>query len=171
MKRIMLTFMLVAAYAQADWETELARQLPLFGHRNWIVIVDSAYPLQTAAGIETVYAGGNQLDVVQQVLSKLAAVRHVKPVVYLDAELAYVAEKNAAGIGEYRLGLNALLAGSEVCALPHEEIIDKLDEAGNTFKILIIKTDLNLPYTSVFIRLDCGYWNSTAEAELREAMQ
>jgi hypothetical protein len=28
-----------------------------------------------------------------------------------------------------------------------------------------------LPYTSVFIRLDCGYWSAEAEAVLRDSMR
>ena len=52
-----------------------------------------------------------------------------------------------------------------------EQIIAKLDEAGKTFKILIIKTPLTIPYTSVFFQLGCGYWNPIAEKALRDAMK
>ena len=45
-----------------------------------------------------------------------------------------------------------------------------LDEAGQTFRVLIIKTDMTLPYTSVFLQLDCGYWTAEAEKRLRETM-
>ena len=40
-----------------DWETALQSKLPVFGHRNWIVIADAAYPKQSAPGIETIYTG------------------------------------------------------------------------------------------------------------------
>jgi len=50
-------------------------------------------------------------------------------------------------------------------------MIDKLDEAAKTFRIIILKTDATLPYTSVFIRLDCGYWNDAAEQRLRHKLQ
>ena len=33
-----------------SWQEKLEEQLPLLGHRNWILIVDSAYPLQNASG-------------------------------------------------------------------------------------------------------------------------
>jgi hypothetical protein len=32
---------------------------------------------------------------------------------------------------------------------------------------LIIKTELTIPYTSVFFELECGYWNAEAEERLR----
>jgi hypothetical protein len=36
--------------------------------------------------------------------------------------------------------------------------------------VLILKTDLTLPYTSVFIELDCGYWGPEKEQALRAMM-
>ena len=153
------------------WQGELHRQLPLLGHRNWIVIADSAYPWQTAPGIDTVYADADQLDVVATVLQALAKSRHVKPIVYTDAELKYVPEDRAAGVTAYREALARLLAAQSPHELPHEQIISKLDEAGKTFKVLLIKTRLAIPYTSVFLQLDCGYWNAESEQALRSAMK
>jgi hypothetical protein len=54
--------------------------------------------------------------------------------------------------------------------LPHEQIIQKLDQSAQVFSILIVKTDMTIPYTTVFFELDCGYWNAGAEERLREAM-
>ncbi len=154
----------------ADWKEKLQKELPLLGHRNWIVVADSAYPLQTAPGIETIYVNADQLEVVQGVIAALAKTKHVKPTIYTDAELKYVAENNAPGIGAYRDALDKILANQPVQVLPHEQIISKLDEAGKTFKVLLIKTTLTKPYTSVFFQLQCGYWNADSEAELRKAM-
>ena len=42
--------------AADNWKETLRKELPLLGHRNWIVVADSAYPLQTAPGIETIRA-------------------------------------------------------------------------------------------------------------------
>jgi len=67
--------------------------------------------------------------------------------------------------------LKVLLAEREVSMVPHEELIVKLDEAAKTFRVLVLKTNLTLPYTSVFLELDCGYWDSRAEAELRKSME
>ena len=48
-----------------DWQVRLREELPLLGHRNWIAVVDSAYPLQTSTGIETVNTNADQLEVVK----------------------------------------------------------------------------------------------------------
>jgi hypothetical protein len=159
------------AFAAGDWQKQLANELPLLGHRNWIVVADSAYPLQTAPGIETIYAGADQLEVVKSVLAALARSPHVKPAIFTDAELKFVAETNAPGISDYRAALAKILAHQPVQSMPHEQIIAKLDEAGKTFKVLIIKTPLAKPYTSVFFQLECGYWSDAAEQQLREAMK
>lgn len=157
--------------AADGWKAKLEKELPLLGHRNWIVVADSAYPLQTAPGIETIYVQADQLEVVKGVLAELNKTTHVKPVIYTDVELKHVAETNAPGISAYRDALAKTLAQQPVQVLPHEQIIAKLDEAGKTFKVLIIKTTLTKPYTSVFFQLECGYWNAQSEAELRQAIK
>lgn len=161
----------LSAFSQADWQQKLRERLPQLGHRNWIVIADSAYPLQTAPGIETIYTGADQLEVVRTVLAALDRAKHVRPIVQTDAELAHVAEKNAPGIAAYRDALKQLFGSRPVRAMPHEQVIASLDEAGKTFSVLLLKTNLTLPYTSVFLQLDCGYWSADAEAELRAAIK
>lgn len=153
-----------------NWKDTLIARLPLYGHRNWIVVADSAYPAQSSAGIETLVSGDDQAEVVRQVLECLAAAKHVKPNVYTDQELGFVSEANAPGVSAYRARLSALLQGQQVFTLPHEEIIGKLDEAGRTFNVLIVKTNMTVPYTSVFFQLDCAYWTAAAEQELRAAV-
>ena len=159
------------ASAQTAWQNKLRQQLPYLGHRNWIVVADSAYPLQIAEGIETVYADADQLQVVKTVLDELSNSKHVRPMVYIDQELQYVPEKDARGISVYRDNLSRLLPEHATQALPHEDIIAKLDQAGRTFRVLVIKTRLTLPYTSVFLQLDCAYWNAESEKALRDAMK
>ena len=153
-----------------DWRAALKQALPILGHRNWIVIADSAYPDQTAPGIQTLYTGAHQLEVVKAVLAALDGTRHVRPIVSLDAELSALSDRLAPGVEAYRADLDRLLAGRRVVRLAHEQLIAKLDQAGQTFRILILKTDLTLPYASVFLQLDCGYWGPDQEKQLREAI-
>jgi D-ribose pyranose/furanose isomerase RbsD len=155
---------------QPGWKERLNAVLPLFGHRNWIVVADSAYPAQSNPGIETIVAGGDQIAVVEHVLAAIAACRHIRAKVYADKELAHVAESDAPGVLNYCHELEKLLNGADVSYLPHEQIIHKLDESAKLFRILLIKTDLCTPYTSVFFELDCGYWSAEAEQRLRRAI-
>jgi hypothetical protein len=167
-----LILLITARTLAADtWSEKLQKELPLLGHRNWIVVADSAYPLQIAPGIETMYVDADQLEVVKGVIAELTKTKHVKPIIYTDAELKFVAEKNAPGINSYRDALGRILADQPAQVLPHEQIIGKLDEAGKTFKVLLIKTPLTKPYTSVSFQLECGYWNAESERQLRDAMR
>ena len=158
------------AHRSTDWRARLNQELPLLGHRNWIAVVDSAYPLQTSGGIETIETSSDQLEVVKAVLGELGKAKHVRPVIFTDAELKVVPEGDATGVTAYREALNHLLGKTEAQSLPHAEIISKLDEAGKTFHILVLKTRLTMPYTSVFIRLDCKYWSADAEKRMRAKM-
>jgi hypothetical protein len=154
-----------------QWRATVEKKLPLLGHRNWIVVADSAYPWQASAGVDTVDTGSDHLEVLRGVLEAVAKSRHVRPVVLLDAELPFVAEAHAPGVAAYREALAAALAGEATRSLPHEEIIALLDEAGRLFRVLLLKTTLTLPYTSVFVRLECGYWSEEAEKALRAAIK
>lgn len=153
------------------WKETLNARLPLFGHRNWIVIADSAYPDQSNPGIETLVSGASQTEVLKQVFEGLSACKHVRPNVYTDQELEFVPENCAPGVTAYRSELKGLLQGQQVSTLPHEEIIKRLDQAGQTFKVLIIKTNMTTPYTSVFLQLDCAYWGADSEQKLRDAIK
>jgi hypothetical protein len=88
----------------------------------------------------------------------------------VDFELGFVEEKDAPGVSDYRVQLDKVLYGGHLHRLPHEQIIHKLDQSAQLFRILIIKTEMTIPYTSVFFELDCGYWNAEAEERLRQTI-
>ncbi len=177
MKTLLAILLLTVAWAPlhaaapSAWQTKLHQELPLLGHRNWIAIVDSAYPLQTSPGMETIETGTDQITVVRQVLDALAHSRHVRPVVYMDAELPFVSEQEAPGVTEYRRQIKAALGDLHVQSALHGKLIDQMNQAGGTFHVLVLKTTLTVPYTSVFLWLNCRYWSDAAEKQLREAMK
>ena len=149
----------------------LRERLTFYGHRNWIVVADSAYPAQTSPGIETILSGANHFAVLNEVLSSISKSRHVRPIVFQDEELKFVPEEDAPGVQAYREQLAMLLNGlRDVNVQKHEDIIRKLDQTAQTFAVLIIKTTLTIPYTSVFFQLDCAYWSAASEKRLRTAM-
>jgi len=154
-----------------NWEEVLVDRLPLYGHRNWVVIADSAYPAQSREGIETIVAGGDQITVLGKVFALLGECEHINPTIYTDQELNFVSEADAGGVTAYRGQLEQLLKGQNVRVLPHEKIISRLDRVGQMFRVPLIKTSMCIPYTSVFFELECGYWNAEAETRLRALMR
>lgn len=152
-----------------SWESRFSRFLPLFGHRNWIVVADAAYPAQSNPGIETLFTGEDHVEVLRHVLAAIAASSHVRANIYLDAELPLVTEVDAPGVSTMRAEITRHLAERNTRFLAHQQIIARLDEAGKLFRILLLKSTLTIPYTSVFLELDCGYWSEDAERRLRDA--
>jgi hypothetical protein len=153
-----------------DWRARVESSLPLFGHRNWILIVDSAYPLQVAPGIETIDTGASQTEVLHFVLSAVNRAPHVRPDVFLDAELPYISDQDAPGVSAYRDDLAAILREFPTHSLAHDKLIANVNEAGQAFHVLVLKTTMTIPYSSVFVRLNCRYWSDDAETRLRQKM-
>lgn len=153
------------------WTDVLAGYLPALGHRNWIVVADAAFPLQISPGIETIVTGEGHFAVLDKVLKAVDGAKHIRPKIWLDKELAYVTEDLAPGADEAKRRLETTLDGRGAQPVLHEDLIAKLDQAGKAFKIVMVKTTLAVPYTTVFLELDCGYWPAEKEAKMRERMK
>src|ERR1700744_2682100 len=89
----------------------------------------------------------------------------------MDAELPFVPEKDAPGVSRYRQEIKALLGARPVTLAPHEQLLERVHETGKDYQILVLKTNETIPYTSVFLELNCKYWSDDAESRLRHAMQ
>ena len=121
---------------------------------------------------ETIGANADQFAVsFEYVLLALKSSKHVRPLVHTDKELQFVPEKEAPGVERYREELAKQISGLPADSVPHQALIDRLNEAGKTFHVLVLKTQMTIPYTSVFLQLDCQYWSAESEARLRKAMQ
>lgn len=158
------------APAQPTWRDKVDEVLPLLGHRNWILIADSAYPQQSSPGIEVIETGADEFEVLHYVLGAVNHSIHVRPHIFMDAELPFVPESDAPGVTAFRAKIEKALAGQTVESLPHEQLIKQLDDTSKDFRVLVLKTRLAVPYTSVFLRLDCKYWSDDAEKRLRARM-
>ena len=169
MRKLLALAFLVSTplFAAPDWKAKVTESLPLLGHRNWILIVDSAYPLQNSSGIETVETNAPMPEVLQTVLAGVNQSIHVRPEIYMDAELPFVSDQDAPGVSAYRAQIADLFKGYKIQSVAHEKVLSDIDEAGKSFHILVLKTTLAIPYTSVFMRLNCKYWPDDAEARMR----
>jgi len=139
----------------------------MLGHRNWILVVDKAFPEQSSPGMRYIYVEEELLPVLKFVLDEIDASTHVSPVIYRDMELSYIIGEQVPGINDFRAESKKVLAERDVQTLLHDEVFRLLDQSSALFRVLVIKTRCTLPYTSVFIQLDCAYWNPQQEEELR----
>jgi D-ribose pyranose/furanose isomerase RbsD len=159
-----------AQAVDSSWKKELNDQVQLFGHRNWILIVDAAYPLQSNQAVKTVVTGADHFEVITEVLAVTEKAQHVFPEIYLDKEIDFVNEEEAPGMDEFRSKLQEILRGKKVEKILHEQMISQIDEAAELYQVLVLKTNFLLPYSSVFINLNCGYWTTEQEEKMRELM-
>jgi hypothetical protein len=134
------------------------------------VIADAAYPDQVGEGMRSFVAGSDHFKVIENVLQAIDRAEHIKPTIFLDAELAHLDELDCPGATDVRRRLDSVLSNRAVSMDLHERILTSLDEASRLYRVLVVKTPMLIPYTSVFIRLDCGYWSDDAEHRLRGRM-
>jgi hypothetical protein len=160
----------IPAQGQVSWQSKVDQSMPLLGHRNWILIVDSAYPLQSSPGVETIETNASHFDVLRYVLGAVNNSIHVRPLVYMDKELPFVSDDDAPGASTYRTQVAQVLSDYTIESIPHERVIAQVDETSKQFHVLVLKTTMTIPYSSVFIRLDCKYWSADAEKRMRARM-
>ena len=154
----------------ASWTEVLEEDLHLLGHRNWVLVVDKAFPEQSSPGMKYLYVEQDLIPTLKYVMEALDRSTHISPIIYQDKELTYISEDQVNGIDVFRTDVAKVLDGRDVNTLLHDEVFSLLDASSSLFKVLVIKTSCTLPYTSVFMQLDCSYWGPDNEAELRQKM-
>lgn len=153
------------------WQPQFDEQLPVLGHRNWILIVDKAFPIQNSEGVVTINTNENLLSVLKYTLSELEQSKHVKPVIFTDKELNFITPAQVANINQYRESLHHEIRNFNVQTINHDSVFTRIDEASKLFRILVLKTEEVIPYSSVFIQLDCKYWNAEKQRQLEQSMK
>lgn len=154
-----------------NWKTQLNLQLPLLGHRNWILVVDKAFPAQNAAGIVTINTGEPLLPVLQYTLKQINSSTHVKPIIFTDKELNYITVAQVPEIENFKTKLFEIIPKEQAQTMLHDSVFVKIAKASELFRIVVLKTEQVIPYSSVFLQLDCKYWPAENEKLLREAIR
>ena len=68
----------------ADWRTTLQQRVPLYGHRNWIVVSDAAFPAYSQSGIETIVVNQDLPSVLNYVAKAISSSKHVRAAAFVD---------------------------------------------------------------------------------------
>ena len=152
----------------STWKAAVASQVGQLGYRNWIVVAEASLPAQNRSGIRQVTADVDIPEALDFVLDTLAQTQHVRPQIYLTRELRSLENDFAPGIEEHRKQLQVALHSHETTELEQQSLLTLLEDANRSFDVLVIRTPTALPYTSVFLELQPGYWDAESEARLRE---
>jgi hypothetical protein len=110
-------------------------------------------------------------EALDYVLQALEQTENVKPQIYLTRELRSVDNDFAPGIDNHRKRIQAALHGHETTELDQQSLLTLLEDANRSFDVLVIRTQSALPYSSVFLELQPGYWDAQSEGLLRERIQ
>ncbi len=149
----------------------LVREVRALGNRNWIVIADESFPLHTRRGVRTLLVDKEIPEVLSGVIDVLESQQHVTPIFYRTRELGFVENDDAPGIDLYRRQLTESLRGHEIRDFQYRYLSVVLEDDSKTFAVLVLKTKTALPYSSIFIELDSGYWDQHSEQKLRSKME
>lgn len=152
------------------WKAAVEAQTAQLGYRNWIVIAEASYPAHSRHGVRQVNSYQPIPVVVEEVLQTLERTEHVRPRIYLPREMRLVENDFAPGIDEFRRELEVSLHGRETTEIDQDSLLTLVQDARKSFDVLVVRTTTALPYTTVFMELQPGYWDGESEAHLRERM-
>lgn len=156
---------------QSPWQVAVDNQAAQLGYRNWIVIAEASFPAHSRPGVRQVAAPVEIPEAVDYVLHALEQTENVRPRVYLTRELRSVENDFAPGIDEMRRRIKDSLHGHEATELDQNSLLTLLEDANRSFDVLVIRTQSALPYSSVFMELQPGYWDESSESRLRERIE
>lgn len=150
---------------------KIAPNLLQLGARNWVVVADPACPLPAGTGIVSINVPASTIDTFREVLDLLEIEGALVPRIWVNHELSVVPEERAPGITAHRKELEKLLLGRFHYEMNSRVIDMQLAQAARDFRILYIRTNTRLPYSSIAIELDSGYWNADAETEVQQRLR
>jgi L-fucose mutarotase/ribose pyranase (RbsD/FucU family) len=154
-----------------SWRGAVDSQAAQLGYRNWIVIAEASFPAHNRPGVRQVSAPVEIPEALDYVLHALEQTENVRPQVYLTREVRAVENDFAPGIDEIRKRIKNALHGHEATELDQQSLLTLLEDANRSFDVLVIRTQSALPYTSVFLELQPGYWDEASETRLRERIE
>ncbi len=155
----------------SDWQAAVQRQVGQLGYRNWIVVAEASFPAHNRPGLRQINAPVGIPQALDFVLNTLEQTETVRPLVYVPRELRAVENDFAPGIDEFRKSLQAAMHGHETTELDQQSLLTLLEDANRSFDVLVIRTPTALPYSSVFLELQPGYWDVDSETRLRERVE
>ncbi len=153
------------------WAGTVEREVDALGIQNWIIVAESSFPVVTRGGVRTLVVDGEIPQIVDFIVNHLEKSETVTPSFNTARELSFVSNDRAPGIDYLREQLNKSLHGHQVRQMDNRSLILLAHSDASKYAILVLKSKTSLPYSSVFIELDSGYWDRESEDRLRQEMK
>lgn len=151
-----------------DWKDPVNQQVNQLGYGNWIVVAEASFPAHSRIGARQVISDAEVPEVIDYVLKSLEQNQYLRPELYVTREMRSLENDFAPGIDYTRERIRESLHGHETTEIDQQSIITLLESANKSYDVLVIRTTTALPYTSVFIDLQPGYWDAQSEDRLRQ---
>ncbi len=155
---------------EQPWVGTLRHELGSLGARNWVVIGEAAFPVQSRHGLRVIQLDADIPAVLEAVEDVIEEKHHVKPRVYVTAELENVPYDYAPGVRAHKKKLKESLHGRETVSLDNDMLMRMMADTSRSYRVLVIKTRTALPYSTIFMELGSGYWDAESESALRASM-
>jgi len=155
----------------ALWAAALNQELQTLGYGNWIIIAESSFPSHSRRGVRTVVVDDEIPAVLDHVVTSFDRSATVVPSFNVARELPFVSNDRAPGIDQYRSRMKAALHGNPMRYLDYRSLGTIVQDTSKKFAVLVIKTKTSLPYSSVFIELDSGYWDRDSDDQMRAGIR
>ncbi|PQJ29613.1 hypothetical protein [Rubritalea profundi] len=170
---LLLTFALLSCCApihprkQQAWTQQLESEIAELGAYNWILVTESAYPAPGRPEAHTVTSPYKLPQTLDYVLQTIESSGHIRPRIYLTLEFDELSDSYAPGIENHRVQLTKSLNERATQSLSARSLESTLRCSKNGNRILVVKSQTALPYTSIYIELESGYWDGESETALR----
>ena len=149
----------------------MEREVDTLGIQNWIIVAESSFPVASRSGVRTLVVDGEIPEIVDFIVNHLEKSETVTPSFNTARELSFVSNDRAPGIDYLRKQLNGALHGHQVRQMDNRSLTLLAHSDASRYAVLVLKSKTALPYSSVFIELDSGYWDRESEGRLRQEMK
>ncbi|MFT5882595.1 MAG: hypothetical protein ACI9FG_001099 [Crocinitomicaceae bacterium] len=153
---------------QRTWIQQVDSEIAELGAYNWILITESAYPAPDRPGAHTLLSPYKLPRTLDSVLQSIESIGHVRPRIYLSRESAELNEDYAPGIDNHRSNLTKHLNERPTQSLSADSLESLMRSSKKGNRVLVVKSQTTLPYTTIYIELESGYWDGESETALRK---
>jgi tRNA U34 5-carboxymethylaminomethyl modifying enzyme MnmG/GidA len=154
-----------------SWLKTVDHEVHRLGTFNWVIIAEPSFPALSRTGVTTITTPVSTIEALDGVLQSIDSHSHVRPRIHLTREAGAVIEHDTPGIDDYRTKLKQVLNERDTLTLTNNTLNLLITDAQKNYRILVIKTTTSLPYTSVFLELESGYWDGVSETALRKRLK
>ena len=166
-----VTFVTAGCMGGGKWRDDISVQANQLGYGNWIVITEASFPSYKQMGTRHLTVDRPIPEILDQVMRSLEKTEYVRPKIYLPIELDVMEDDFSPGIDAYRNELKRAFHGYEVTRAEQESLRILVYDDQRSLDVLVIRSNTALPYSSVFMKLEPGYWDGASESRLRRRMQ